>query len=85
MISRQLRYEIIEERAPVPLPTNWADSLDQFYKQHLEIDTVLELVDVAGRSKTSASTMFRYFCGCCWRVLKERQQIARDLIESDNC
>ena len=67
--------------SPVQLPESWPNSLEQFFRAGLEIEIVLDLIDVAGRSKASPAAMFRYFCGCCWQVVRERQEIARGLID----
>lgn len=78
--QRWAQWHYGDNESPLPLPDNWPDSLEQFFRAGLEIEAVLDLIDVAGRSRAPVDRTFRYFCGCCWRRLTERQQIARDLL-----
>lgn len=68
------------DQEQLPLPSDWPDSLEQFWRAGLEIEVVVEMVDRAGRSKVKAQDVFRYFCGCCWTTLRERQEIARSFL-----
>lgn len=67
---------------PFPLPTAWRESAEQFRNAGLEPKEVERLIEVA-MTKAYLSDRWRYFCGCCWRVIRERQEIARGLIEGD--
>jgi hypothetical protein len=69
-----------EAHKPLPLPDDWPDSIERFYRLGLDEEIVLEMVAVAGRSRATVDKTFRYFCGCCYRVLEERQAIALALI-----
>jgi hypothetical protein len=67
---------------PFPLPDGWRDSAEQFRTAGLEPKEVERLIEVA-MTKECISDRWRYFCGCCWRVVRERQEMARALIETD--
>lgn len=68
----------------VPLPNDWSDSLGRFQELNLEIDVIQDLVGVAMRKAGSSSgSVFKYFCGCCWSTLRERQTIARALLAKE--
>lgn len=45
----------------------------------LEMDDLHELIKVAMVAKTRDA--WRYFCGCCWRRIKQSQEHARSIIE----
>ncbi len=60
------------------LPFNWKRSVDQFLDAGLEMDDLCELVDVA--VGTPGTDVWRYFCGCCWRRIREAQEHARNII-----
>jgi len=65
-----------------PLPYGWRDSAEQFYTAGLNLEDVVRLIEVT-MTKPRLAEKWRYFCGCCWRSIRERQEIARDLIERD--
>lgn len=37
--------------------------------------------EIAFCSKAAFNNVWRYFCGCCWREITRRQELARTLIE----
>jgi len=70
--------------AMVPRPSDWRQSIENFYNAGLPKAELLNLVDVAmNRPGVHNNKTFRYFCGCCWNAIKELQKAARDLIEHD--
>jgi HNH endonuclease len=73
----------VETEEPFPLPDDWSDSLNQFFRAGLGVPHIRENVNTAIRSQAKAHHKFRYFCGCCWRVIRERQEIALDLLARD--
>jgi hypothetical protein len=64
-------------------PYDWHKSVQQFFNAGLEIEALCDCVDIAGRANVADYRVWRYFCGVCWRVLRERQEIARALFEKD--
>lgn len=61
---------------------NWEQSIEQFLAAGLEITELARLAQVAMHNKKVPSKdVWRYFCGCCWREVTQRQEIARRLIE----
>jgi hypothetical protein len=73
-----------DKRDPIPLPPNWAASVEGFHRAFLPVDDMTEAVDIAGRnSKVHPSDMFRYFCGVCWKRIERLQTIATDLIAKE--
>lgn len=71
------------DQKPVPIEGKWRQSIEQFLDAGLAMEDMVELVDVAMNSKCAPKATWRYFCGCCWRRVKERQEVARSLIEAD--
>lgn len=67
---------------PFDLPNNWKQTADQFYSAGLSIADVTRLIEVT-MIKPRLSQKWRYFCGCCWRTIRERQEVARSLIARD--
>lgn len=68
---------------PVSRPGGWEDSIKQFLEAGMEPADLCELIDVA-MNKDKVDNVWRYFCGCVWRRLNERQAIARALIEVED-
>lgn len=68
----------------VPRDDDWENSVERFVALGLNEDDILRFVDKAMRSRASSSTangVWKFFCGCCWRELADRQELARRLIE----
>jgi hypothetical protein len=57
---------------PVPLPSNYGQSLLQILKAGITQDIFEHFIDVAMNAKgVKVDDVFRYFCGCCYRLLKD--------------
>lgn len=63
----------------VPIGSAWRTSVASFIERGLSIEDLNEKIRVAMESH--ADDTWRYFCGCCWRELAERSEMARRLIE----
>jgi hypothetical protein len=72
-------YQYRGETCTIDLPPNWKQSVDQFMGAGLEMADLEELVDVAMGARTNDE--WRYFCGCCWRRIKQSHEHARSIIE----
>lgn len=66
---------------PVPIASDWRASIATFMSRGLSIDDLVMFIRVAMESKASPPETWRYFCGCCWRELTSRTELARRLIE----
>jgi hypothetical protein len=68
----------------LPVPASWENTLEAFFAAGIEIEIVLGFIKTTmARDKVSHDDRFRYFCGCCWRYLDQRQEIARGLIAEE--
>ena len=65
----------------IPIDSDWENSIASFVGRGLSIDDLLRLLAVAMSSRASVSGTWKYFCGCCWREISDRQELARRLIE----
>lgn len=63
------------------LPGDWRRSIDQFLDAGLELDDLTELIRVAMNARTSDE--WRYFCGCCWRRIRENQEMAASILKAE--
>jgi hypothetical protein len=73
-------YKYCGEWRTIELPPNWRSTVDQFLDSGLEMADLHDLVDVAMGARTNDE--WRYFCGCCWRRIKQAQEDARAIIET---
>lgn len=65
----------------LPLPSDWAGSIDAFARAGLDDEDIAEAVEIAmGKRYVATSALFKYFCGICWRVLEERRETAATLV-----
>lgn len=60
------------------LPGNWKSNVDQLLNAGLTIDDLIELVEVAMNAK--AKDTWKYFCGCCWRRMKQDVDRAAQIV-----
>jgi hypothetical protein len=67
------------DQAP-PRPSDWASSIGQMRRAGLSINDLTTAVGIAHASRASWFSVWKYFCGVCWRTLEQRQRIARDLL-----
>lgn len=65
----------------VPRSAGWATSVETFLARGLSLDELFRYVDVAMTSRVGTDQVWRYFCGCCWREIGDRDELARRLIE----
>jgi hypothetical protein len=76
--------ECREDEAAMDLPADWRDSLQRFHQAQLEGDVISRAITTTMAHETLPnSKLFRYFCGVCWRVIDERIEIARSLIDTE--
>jgi hypothetical protein len=59
-------------------PDSWRVDLSNWLTAGLDIDTLLDLIPIAMHSK--AVSVWKYFAGCAWRRLNDRQERARQII-----
>lgn len=64
------------------LPDNALDSLVRFLASGLEREEMEDLVRVAMHSQSPDK--FRYFCGCCWRRIRENVDMATEILRSED-
>lgn len=62
-------------------PGDWPDTVQRFLGLGLTMDDLRRFIDVAMRSRAKNGDVWRYFCGCCWNEVADRQELARRLIE----
>lgn len=70
------------EPRPVPLPGDWASSVDMILAAGLPVEVLCECVDLAMSRKT-VTDPFRYMCGIAWKKVNQLRQIASEIIEAE--
>lgn len=66
---------------PFPVPDDALRSVIQFLAAGLERDEIEDLIRVAMNSR--APDKWRYFCGCCWRRIRENTDMAADILKAE--
>lgn len=70
-----------EGRPPLPRPTGWELSVDQFLKAGLPLPTLLDCVDIAMHARhVKADGVFKYMCGAAWKEVAKLQAAARSAV-----
>lgn len=73
------------EGESLPRPANWESSLENFYRSGLTVEDVAPLIKVTmTRTGLYNNKLWRYFCGCCWNLIRERQAIAEGLLAAED-
>ncbi len=63
-------------------PDGALDSIIRFLDAGLDPDEIADLVRVAMRSQSPDK--WRYFCGCCWRRIRENTDMAAEIIAAED-
>lgn len=72
--------EVIKDRRGV------SRTLLQFRDNRLNLDDLEYAIRTAmGNKRIRERDIWRYFCGVCWRLIEERQDKARSLLEAEEC
>ncbi len=69
------------ERVHVPRDRGWRNTVERFITLGLIVEELANLVSVTMYGKAQNDEKWKYFCGCCWREITDRQEMARRLIE----
>lgn len=67
---------------PLYLPDGWEDTIESLYEAGLPADDLRRAVRAALNAR-NADSPFRYFCGVAWRMVRELQALAKELLEAD--
>lgn len=66
------------ETHDIPRDDNWEYSVETWAAAGLTMEDFQYLVRRAMKApKVTANNVWRYFCGCCWNEIKDRQDLAR--------
>ena len=68
---------------PLARDRSWPETVERFLGLGLELEDLTHFIGVAMRSRADNqdTNTWRYFCGCCWREVTTRQELARRAIE----
>lgn len=70
-----------DEKTEMPRPGHWKTSIEHFFNAKLTPDDLVHFVEVTmTRPNIRTDSLWRYFCGCCWNLIRERQSIAAGLL-----
>lgn len=69
---------------PVPRDDNWRNGVERFHDLGVPIDELTKLIGIAcGNKRLSNDDVWRYFCGCAWRLVTEIQEAAKALLTKE--
>jgi hypothetical protein len=69
---------------PFPLPSAFDQSVRQFLAAGLTFDDFDELIDVALGGPARRDEKWKYFCGCCWKRVRQAQGRASEILAVDS-
>lgn len=61
-------------------PANWTDSIDGFLAAGLPAEVIVKMARVAQDKTGDMGYRWSYFCGCCWRRVREMQDRAAQIV-----
>jgi hypothetical protein len=65
-----------------PMPDDWEASLIRFAAHGLPVPEIDDALNVAYAAPVKPESMWRYFCGVCWRKVETIRDTARSLIDA---
>jgi len=72
------------DKKRIPMPASWEASIERFYDLGVPIEEIQDCVRIAcGNDRILVSETFRYFAGCVWRAVKDMQDAAREILDSE--
>jgi HNH endonuclease len=74
-------YQYMGERCMFDLPASWEDTVDRFIALGINEEDFIEAVRIAMRSR--ARDPFPYMCGVLWNIVRERQEIAMQIVKGE--
>ena len=89
---REKKYAVVEPfldawyalgLAGSPMPPGWESSVVRWLDIGLTMDDLIELVAVTSSKKIKEQGRFSYFAGCCWNVVRERQETAEKIVKGE--
>lgn len=80
----QVFVDFFDDEWTEPVPYDYTHALHRFFLAGLEFAQIEEAVFITMTAPgVKDANLFRYFCGVCYRIIEERQSIARSLLEGD--
>lgn len=71
-------------RETFPLPLDWQAAIDRFGEASLPSEEIADAVDIAMRARgVYFEKIFAYFCGVCYRKIQHMQEIAQQVLASE--
>jgi hypothetical protein len=71
------------ERLTIDLPADWPLSVDRFVQAGITEHDIQDAVDTTMRTR-GVNEPFSYFAGICWRRVAQYQQMARQILASED-
>lgn len=65
----------------VPRDEEWRSSIATFAKNGMTGPELAAFVQIAMRAKSSLDGKWRYFCGCCWNEIRNRETLAAEMVQ----
>ena len=79
------QWTVTQSGKKVPMPVDWRTSVESLLVAGLPIEDLVRLISVAMQAKTRTNMDFpewRYYMGCCKRVLGDIEKTARELVDA---
>ncbi|GAC71068.1 HNH endonuclease [Gordonia soli] len=64
-------------------PDDWTNSIDNFLNAGLPSEAIVRLVHIAQNKRGDMGYRWSYFCGCCWKRIREMQGRAATYVARD--
>jgi hypothetical protein len=78
-------WTLQESGTPILRDEGWRDSIARFHDLGLEQELLLLLVNKAmNKPNLQMRHVWKYFCGCCWGVLRERADMAAEMLGAED-
>ncbi|MEV0382334.1 HNH endonuclease [Nonomuraea sp. NPDC050643] len=73
-----------EGRPPLPRPSDWEGSVDDFIRAGLPLPVLLDCIDIAmSKRHIPAAGVFKYMCGVAWKEVRKLHSAARIVVGTE--
>lgn len=74
-------WDAITDGCCTELPADWGTSIDRFIAAGLDYEMAVEAIETTAGARWAADS-FKYFCGIAWKMIAQKQEIARNILST---
>lgn len=89
LANKDFVWEVVNEwpgdKVFTRMDKNYDTTILRFRDLGMSMEDMKHAIEQVPTHRLFGVSRWKYFCGVCWSIIRERQEIARGLIESEDC